>query len=63
LGDKWVISGIESNKPIPILRKPEQYRGATEREGDTRGALWVSEIGLADDIDVLGSFENGDRLD
>lgn len=63
LCDKWVISSIETDKPIPIRRQSEQYGSAVEGGGDRRRALWVSEVSLANDIDILGSFENGNGLD
>lgn len=60
LSDKWVISSREIDEPIPSRRQSEKYRGAPQCGRDRRRPFWIGEIGLTDDIDILGSFENGD---
>ena len=62
LRDKWVISSIKTDKPVPIRGQPEKHGSSMKRERERRRPFWVHKICFSDNINVLGSFENGHRL-
>lgn len=62
LSDEWIITGIETDKPIPIGGQPEKHRSSMKRERERRRPFRVHKISLANHIDVLSSFENRNRL-
>lgn len=64
LGEERVIlSGIEIEKPIPVLADPEQDGGGVEQRRESRGAALVGVVSPADDVDIPNRSEGGEVTD